>query len=160
MDKPIEVYEALLRSDPRFSSRTYLFVNEILAYAQERFGEQADQANPVPRAWRSDDEQTFGHVTGQDLCYAAVEYSVAQYGYLAKTVLAKLGIRKTGDIGDVVYHLLEHGLMQKTESDRREDFDDVFDLAHELDAAFKFDYHKTRRPSILSSRNDSPQRDA
>jgi len=55
-----------------------------------------------------------------------------RWGLLAKTVLAKWNIHATIDFGNMVYLLVEHDFMRKTEEDSLEDFRDVFDF----DAAF------------------------
>ena len=38
----------------------------------------------------------------------------------------------TGDFGEIVYNLIKIGEMSKSASDRREDFDDVFDFDQAL----------------------------
>ena len=56
---------------------------------------------------------------------------------MAKTVLNNWGIRETGDFGEIVFNLIRVGHMRKTARDRREDFDDVFDLDAALTRDFK-----------------------
>jgi uncharacterized repeat protein (TIGR04138 family) len=51
-------------------------------------------------------------------------------------VLNHWGVRSTGDFGDIVFNLIDIGQMKKTESDRREDFDDVFDFEDGLQETF------------------------
>ena len=131
----------LLESDRRFALETYRFMQEALEYAV-CVGATEDSETDDDDVFASDDE---GHVTGQDLCYAVAEYAVREYGYLAKDVLAQLGLRKTSDIGDVVYNMIRFGFMTKSDRDRREDFDDVFDLGEELKRLFKFNYVKKSR---------------
>ena len=82
--------------------------------------------------------QAERHLTGQQLCEASRRYALDQYGLLAKTVLESWGIRSTDDFGEVVYNLIEVDLMKKSEHDRREDFDGVFDFEQGLTGAFEF----------------------
>lgn len=135
-----DVFLKLLKKERRFSLETYRFVNEALEYAQKLgLGKEAATEN------RGDDaEDVANHVTGQDLSRAAKDWAVLQYGMMAKTVLACLGLRKTRDFGDAVYNMIDVGLMSKTAEDSVEDFDDVFDLSAELDRAFAFHYEKRR----------------
>lgn len=131
----------LLQEDKRFTAETYVFVNEVLDCAQQL------GVGEMKRSEQSDgslSEEEDPHITGGDLCRIAVSYAVAQYGMLARTVLEQLGLRTTGDIGDVVYNMIRVGLMAKTSEDSREDFDDVFDLGAELDSAFEFQYERRR----------------
>ena len=138
-----DAFLRLLKKDRRFTLETYRFVNEALEYAQELgMGKAAATENPNGA---SSPDDVANHVTGQDLSRAAKDWAVLQYGLMAKTVLAKLGIRKTRDIGDAVYNMIEVGLMSKTPEDSVEDFDDVFDLGAELDRAVAFQYESKRR---------------
>ncbi len=118
----------LLKKDHRFTIETYRFINEALERAQKKNRQNDSEINEV----------SSGHVTGQDLSYAVLELALEQFGFLARIVLNNLGIKKTGDIGDAVYNLIDIGYMQKIPEDSREDFDNVFDLGTELDAGFTF----------------------
>ena len=57
---------------------------------------------------------------------------------MAKTVLTTWGIHSTDDFGEIVYNLIKVDLMKKSDSDRREDFDGVFDFDSGLTQAFEF----------------------
>ena len=63
------------------------------------------------------------------------ESSLRQYGLLAATVLAHWGLRSTSDIGDIVFNMIVAGDLEKTESDSRSDFDNVFDFTTAFQAA-------------------------
>jgi uncharacterized repeat protein (TIGR04138 family) len=52
-------------------------------------------------------------------------------------VLESWGVRTTGDFGEIVYNLIDIGLMKKSTSDRREDFDNVFDFTQAFEQEFK-----------------------
>lgn len=125
----------LLEEDPRFALGAYAFVQEALQFAQRelRLGEvqptdgadELQDAAPPPEA----------HLTGQQLCEAARQLALSQYGMLARFVLRNWGIRSTNDIGEIVYNLIRIGMFKKSKSDRREDFDGVFDF----DEAFRYE---------------------
>ncbi|HBT77208.1 MAG TPA: hypothetical protein DEB39_09870 [Planctomycetaceae bacterium] len=137
------VFTNLLQEDRRYPLAAYTFVFESLEYAQKalNFGVECE-TEPLSTDMKlsqaeldelREREQKEGlrknHVTGQDLCEAARQFAMAQYGLLARSVLESIGIRSTGDIGNIVYNLMTIGHMRKTPQDRREDFDDVFDFA-------------------------------
>ena len=69
------------------------------------------------------------HVSGQQLCYGLRDFAIQEYGLMARTVLKYWGIRNSLDFGRMVFALVEADLLQKTEQDRIEDFEDVFDFA-------------------------------
>ena len=75
-------------------------------------------------------------MSGQQLCEALRQYALDQYGYMAKTVLNSWGIESTSDFGEVVYNMIREKLMKKSDSDRREDFDDVYDFEAALQQQF------------------------
>ena len=58
---------------------------------------------------------------------------------LARTVLARWNVQATIDFGNMVYLLIEHGHMKKTDEDSIEDFRDVYDFGTALDAAYDFE---------------------
>ncbi|MBI1368776.1 MAG: hypothetical protein GC162_09010 [Planctomycetes bacterium] len=73
------------------------------------------------------------HVTGRQLSEGLRDFAIDQYGLLARTVLARWNIHRTEDFGQVVFAMVEGGLMQATESDSVRDFDGIFPF----DAAFQ-----------------------
>ncbi len=125
----------LLKRDKRYKMESYRFINDALNYAQEVMKLGKKSVTETSAAIAPIDEN---HVTGQDLSLAVKEYALDQYGYLALPVLVDLGIKKTDDIGQIVYNLIEIGLMRKTPEDKIEDFHNVFDLAAELENGFSF----------------------
>ena len=72
------------------------------------------------------------HLTGQELSRSIANYAREQYGYLALTVLNNWGMYTSMDFGEIVYLLIEDGLMSKTEGDKKEDFADVYDFETEF----------------------------
>ena len=137
------VFFDLLKQDKRYKAEAYTFVFETLEYAQnvlhlgrvcinEPSPSELQDAGTVPAA-----TEPPRHVTGQDLCRAARDYAQRQYGRLAPMVLDSMGIRTTGDIGEIVYNLIAIGHMRKTADDRREDFDNVFDFRRAFDETYQ-----------------------
>ena len=103
-----------------------------------------DETYPQDDAAQDEDAENddSNGVTAEQICVVAVEFAVRAYGLMARTILAKLGLRTTGDLGDVVYKMIDAGLIFPSEGETRADFDDVFDLGEELDLRFKFHYKK------------------
>ena len=112
-----------LERDPRYHRDAYLFVFEALRFAQQQLGLGRGVADE-----ESGSTEEERHVSGQQLCHAIRQYAVKQYGALAKCVLNHWGIQSTGDFGELVFNLIAIGQMRKTDSDRREDFDNVYEF--------------------------------
>ena len=52
-------------------------------------------------------------------------------------MLKSWGVHSTSDIGEIVYNLIEAGLMRKSANDRREHFDDVFDFEDAFERSYE-----------------------
>jgi uncharacterized repeat protein (TIGR04138 family) len=126
----------IIALDPRFCIDAYAFVLEALDHARiqklNALRSRADAASP-PRTRRAgktrrQGPQAVGHVTGQELCHSVRALALGQYGLLAVTVLEHWGIRSTSDIGDIVYNMIASGDLEKTPSDSRSDFDNVYEF--------------------------------
>jgi uncharacterized repeat protein (TIGR04138 family) len=128
MSDEIHPLVKLLCEDDRYKLEAYQFVRAGLAYAQDALGLGQEPA----REEKGAGGRPLRHVTGQDLCHGLRDFAHEQFGLLARHVLASWGIRSTGDIGEIVYNLIKIGEMTKSEHDRREDFDDVFDFEQAL----------------------------
>ena len=136
----------LLRRDHRYRFEAYVFVFEALRYAQEKLKLGREELVDDPDDPEAERER---HVTGQELCEAIRRFALQQYGMMAKCVLNQWGIHSTGDFGEIVFSLIDIGQMRKTDSDRREDFDNVFDFDEGLRDCFRpsqSDSTEERRP--------------
>jgi uncharacterized repeat protein (TIGR04138 family) len=54
--------------------------------------------------------------------------AVERWGQLAKTVLGRWNIHASADFGEMVYLMIRHRFMKKTEEDSLEDFRNVYDF--------------------------------
>ena len=59
------------------------------------------------------------------------------------TVLAEWGIRNCKDFGEIVFNMVETGLLAKTERDSREDFQNGYDFTD----AFRKPFWPSRKPA-------------
>lgn len=103
--------------EPRFHERAYLFVLKALEYRQVRLPERR-------------------HISGRELAEACRDLALERFGVVARLVLEHWGIRSTADIGDIVFTLVDLGLLLSQPTDSRDDFIDVFDF----DRAFEREY--------------------
>jgi len=129
----------LLKRDKRYPLEAYAFVFETLDFAQNvlKLG-QEKRNEPLPSDLHAAAEtESHRHVNGQDLCRSARDYAQRQYGLLAPMVLDSMGIRTTGDVGEIVFNLIAIGRLRKTSDDRREDFENVFDLRNAFDGTYR-----------------------
>ena len=65
------------------------------------------------------------------------EYALSQFGPMARRVLMEWGITSCEHIGEMVFLLVDAGLLGKTEEDRIEDFKKGYDFKEAFDSPFK-----------------------
>jgi uncharacterized repeat protein (TIGR04138 family) len=129
----------IIAGDPRYSIEAYAFVLEALNHAKhqklkakgnghDNEGSKKPGRSEGASSSSGKKSHVSRHVTGRALCEAVRKLALRQYGLLGATVLEHWGVRSTSDIGDIVYNLIAAGDLEKTPSDSRSDFDDVFDF--------------------------------
>ena len=115
----------VVQRDPRYAYEAYQFVQEALEFTQKKLGR-------APRPEKPEDVEPQHHVRGGELLAGIRELALREFGLMARTVFRAWGIGATGDFGELVFNLIEAGLMSKTDEDHRLDFVDVYDLDEAL----------------------------
>lgn len=77
------------------------------------------------------------HVSGQELVEGIRDFAKMEFGPMAKHVLNTWGVSATQDFGQIVFDLVEQGVLRKTEDDRMEDFADQY----RFDVVFEREYY-------------------
>jgi uncharacterized repeat protein (TIGR04138 family) len=121
---------AVLARNSRYSLQAYEFIFEAIEFAKRN---KRAKARPKSRAKTSG---TVRHVTPRELCLGCRDLALRHYGPLAFQVLSQWGIKSTSDLGEIVFNLIASGDLEKTPSDTRADFNNVFDF----EAALRRDY--------------------
>lgn len=124
--------ELILAKDSRYQRDAYFFVKDALDHTQKLV--------------LKENRGELRHVTGQELLGGIREYALAQFGPMTKMVFAEWGIQRCEDFGEIVFNMVEIGLLGKTDEDRREDFAHGYDF----DEAF-------RKPFLPTSRGEKPK---
>ncbi len=99
----------LREKNPRYTDAAYVFLLSSLQHTIEHLDE--------PR-----------HISGRELAEGCRDLAIEQYGPMARTVLEHWGVHSTEDMGDVVYALIDCGVLIRQECDSRQDFENVFDF--------------------------------
>ena len=111
------IMDRIRARDPRYHESAYLFVLAALEHSQSRLTERR-------------------HITGAELAESVRELALAKFGVVAKLVLEHWGVRSTSDIGDIVFTLVDLGLLISQPNDTREEFSGLFDFGQ----AFEREY--------------------
>ncbi len=125
MQKPAfhETLEQVVARDRRYSREAYGFLREALEFTQKRRRKTRAAAST--------------HVSAPELLEGFRDYSLQQFGPMGMTVLDHWGVRSTGDIGHMVFNLIEAGIFGRAEDDRIEDFENAFSFEEAFVAPFR-----------------------
>ncbi len=109
-----QAVELIVANDPRFARDAYVFVREALDFTQKLIVKEAKGA--------------IRHVTGQELLDGIRQFALQQFGPMAVTVFEDWGVKSCRDFGEIVFNMVEIGLLAKTDKDTREDFQNGYDF--------------------------------
>jgi uncharacterized repeat protein (TIGR04138 family) len=101
------IMERLRKRNPAYHETAYLFILAALHFTIERVGEAR-------------------HITGRELAEGARDLAIERFGLMARSVLEYWGIRATRDLGELVFALVDCGVLVKQDGDCVRDFEDVF----------------------------------
>lgn len=116
---------ATIAKRTRYPVDAFLFVQRGLDFTVSRLhGEIDDDFDDIA----PDEYESKRHVSGQDLCTGLRDFAIKEYGLLARTVLRRWNITSCRDFGQVVFAMVDGGLMRKTDEDTIHDFNNVYDF--------------------------------
>jgi uncharacterized repeat protein (TIGR04138 family) len=109
-----EALDKILAADPRYQREAYVFLRESLDFTQKLISKE--------------NRNHVRHVSGKELLDGLRQYALVQFGPMTMTVLEEWGVRECKDFGELVFNMVEAGLLAKTEKDSREDFQSGYDF--------------------------------
>ena len=133
-----EGIERIMERDARYNPDAYLFVREGLDFTVKLHKKTGQVATR--------------HVTGQELLEGLRRYALQQFGPMTKTVLSYWGVKRCEDFGEIVFNMVDGGILGKQERDSRDDFKGGYDF----DEVFVKPYQPSQPRHVRHV--DSPQR--
>ena len=126
----------LCGKDPRFPRGAYEFCFEVLDFTLKAVAERDDpeRRRPVTR-----------HVSARELLEGLRDYALQEFGPMARLTLKRMGVASCGDFGDIVFNLVNTGLLAKQPRDKREDFNNGYDFEEAFGKPFR--PAPTRKPN-------------
>lgn len=122
-DKDDRILALVRKHERRFTAEAYAFVFEALDFTLRKRG-------GVRR-----------HISGPEIMEGVRQLALETFGFLARDVLRRWGVRSTEDFGEIVFHLIGDDLLQKTADDRKEDFVGLYDFQEAFDVSFEQGLH-------------------
>ncbi|MQA90903.1 MAG: hypothetical protein GEU90_11785 [Gemmatimonas sp.] len=111
------VIDRLRKRYPSYHETAYLFILSALHFTIERLGE--------PR-----------HIAGPELAEGCRDLALQRWGLMARTVLEYWGITGTRDLGEIVFALVDLGVLVKQDADSIDSFDAVYDFQEAFETAY------------------------
>lgn len=133
-----EALARIVAQDPRYDEQAYVFIREALDFTIQRL------SKPVHGPGR--------HVSGQELLDGMREYALQEFGPMAHRVLAHWGVHRGEDIGEMVFNLVNIGILGKTERDQKSDFEGSYDFEEAFIKPFRSQTIPVKQPA----RNTKP----
>jgi uncharacterized repeat protein (TIGR04138 family) len=106
--------ENILAKDSRFHRDAYLFIREALDFTQKLV--------------LKENRGQVRHVSGQELLDGIRQLALQQFGPMTTTVFEEWGVKNCRDFGDIVFNMVDIGLLAKTDKDSRDDFQNGYDF--------------------------------
>ncbi len=122
-----DAIEKIAADDGRFNPKALFFVHDGLGKVIEEFKEADQQTEDSPH-----------HISGQNLARGLAKLAARRWGRLARVVLTHWGVKKTRDLGEIVYLMIKNEWMTAQETDTVEDFDNVYDFEEVFEKKFDF----------------------
>lgn len=122
--KNLEFYNTvrkILLKDSRYAPDAYEFINDAVIFTVKLFEQEKGKSR---------------HVTGVELLIGVKEFAIKKFGPMAYEIFQEWGIRDGMSVGNVVFNMLDYGLLSKTEKDSLEDFRVDFNFKEELKKPF------------------------
>jgi uncharacterized repeat protein (TIGR04138 family) len=107
-----EGLEQILAKDERYSRDAYLFLREALDHTQKSIVKE--------------NKGQLRHISGQELLGGIRTYALEQFGPMVVTVFESWGVTRCADFGEIVFNMVEVGLLAKTDQDTQADFEDGY----------------------------------
>ena len=113
-----KIIDEICRIDSRYKPDAYEFVMEALSFTQKKFRRQR-------------------HVSGDELLEGIRQLLMKKFGPMALSVLKHWGVGHTEDFGNIVFHLVEHKVLSKTDEDTPESFKHGYNFKEVFDAGYR-----------------------
>jgi uncharacterized repeat protein (TIGR04138 family) len=109
--------------DGRYAPTAYRFIFDSLDYILINLGRQDRPAGDR-------------HISVDQLLEGIRDCATQHFGFLARVVFEHWGVFRTEDIGEIVFNLVDAGLLNKQDSDLKEDFAAGFDFRDAFEENF------------------------
>jgi uncharacterized repeat protein (TIGR04138 family) len=109
-----EAIANILAKDTRYTRDSYYFIRDALDHTRKNIDR--------------DRGKSVRHVSGQQLLEGIRDFALSQYGPMTMLVLEEWGIHACRDFGQLVFNMVDVGILAKTDKDSPNDFEHGYDF--------------------------------
>jgi len=117
-----DVIHEIHAKDDRFGKGAYYFIREALDHTLKSM-EKSRGKNK-------------GHVSGSELLEGIKDYALERFGPMTLTLMDHWNVKKCRDFGDIVFNLVDHGILGRTENDSLADFEGGYNFQEAFEGPF------------------------
>lgn len=141
-----QVVEAICAEDPRYDADAYSFVREGL-----------DQT--LKNLKRNEGSGPDKHVSGPELLEGLRRFTLEEFGPMGRLVLNEWGLHECRDFGQIVFNLVSHNVLGRSDSDSIEDFKEIYTFEEAFEIPFRPKVSSPeKRTRRRTTRSTSPRR--
>lgn len=119
--------EQILAQDSRYARDAFFFMRDALAATKRLVHKESRESR---------DSREEKHVSGQQLLAGIREHALKEFGPMTVTVFEEWGVRDCNDFGEIVFCMVEIGLLAKTKNDSRSDFQNGYNFVDAFQKPF------------------------
>ena len=108
--------------DNKFGKGAYFFVRAALHHTLKSRNSSSSPKN--------------GHVSGEELLEGIRLYALDRFGPMTMTLMNHWNIKQCKDFGEIVFKLIDHGILGRTKSDSISDFEGGYSFNDAFEAPF------------------------
>ena len=117
-----DVIKEIHDQDDRFGKGAYYFIREALDHTL--------------KSMEKDRDKNKGHVSGRELLEGIRDYALDRFGPMTLTLMDHWNVKKCRDFGDIVFNLVDHGILGRTENDSLADFEGGYNFKEAFENPF------------------------
>ena len=117
-----DIVKDIHADDNKFGKGAYFFVREALDHTLKSRNNSSSPKN--------------GHVSGEELLEGIRLYALDRFGPITMTLMNHWNIKQCKDFGEIVFKLIDHGILGRTKSDSISDFEGGYSFDDAFEAPF------------------------
>ena len=117
-----EVVKEIHQKDDRYAKGAYFFIREALDHTLKSLDKNS--------------RKNKGHVSGEELLEGIRSFALDRFGPMTLTLMNHWNIRQCRDFGNIVFNLVEFGILARTDNDSLEDFEGGYNFQEAFESPF------------------------